>query len=155
MQKTNAMRILDKNKISYEINEYEVDDNIDGISVSNKLGQNEADVFKTLVSIGSDKNNYVFVIPVNKNLDLKKCAKAVGVKNIEMLHVKDLLKTVGYVRGGCSPVGMRKQLITVFDNSILERKSIFVSGGKIGVQIKININDLIKITNGKVADIIV
>lgn len=155
MQKTNAMRILDKNKISYEINEYEVDDSIDGISVSNKLGQNEDDVFKTLVSVGNDRNNYVFVIPVNKNLDLKKCAKAVGVKNIEMLHVKDLLKTVGYVRGGCSPVGMRKQLITVFDNSILERKSIFVSGGKIGVQIKININDLIKITNGKVADIIV
>lgn len=155
MQKTNAMRILDKNKISYEINEYEVDDSIDGISVSNKLGQSEDNVFKTLVSVGNDRNNYVFVIPVNKNLDLKKCAKAVGVKNIEMLHVKDLLKTVGYVRGGCSPVGMRKQLITVFDNSILERKSIFVSGGKIGVQIKININDLIKITNGKVADIIV
>ena len=107
-QKTNAMRILDAKKIEYNMHTYEVDDNhIDGISVAQKLNQDENMVFKTLVAQGASKNFYVFVIPVAESLDMKKAAKAAGEKNVEMIHVKDINKVTGYIRGGCSPVGMK------------------------------------------------
>ena len=155
IQKTNAMRILDKHKIAYKVHEYDVSDgNIDGLSVTKKLGQNPDFVFKTLVTIGASRQNYVFVIPVNCELDLKKAAKAAGEKNVEMIHVADILKTTGYIRGGCSPVGMKKAFPTFFHKSILEIESIIVSGGKKGLQIELYPKDLISVSNGNVADII-
>lgn len=149
--KTNAMRSLDRLNIVYQVHSYDVSDgHIDGVSVSEKCGENPEQVFKTLVTQTNDKNIYVFVIPVKKELDLKACAKAVGVKGLEMIAVKDLLKTTGYIRGGCSPIGMKKKFVTVYDSSILSIPSILVSGGKIGTQIELNPNDLIKVTDGKV-----
>lgn len=120
--------------------------------MAKKLGEDENLVFKTLVTTGKN-SNYVFVVPVNKELDLKKAASAVDEKKIEMLHLKDLLKTTGYVRGGCSPVGMKKLFPTVIDISASEKDFIYVSGGKIGVQLKIDPNDLISLINGKYEDI--
>lgn len=152
--KTNAMRILDKQKIAYTTHEYENDGHIDGVSVANKLGQDVAKIFKTLVTVGADKNNYVFVIPVADELDLKAAAKAVGTKSVAMIHVAEINKITGYIRGGCSPVGMKKLFKTVYHISILEQESVCVSGGKIGAQIEIAPDNLIKITNGITADII-
>ena len=154
-QKTNAMRILDSNKIAYNMYTYEVDDNhIDGISVAQKLNQDENMVFKTLVAQGSSKNFYVFVIPVAKNLDMKKAAKSAGEKNIEMIHVKDINKVTGYIRGGCSPVGMKKLYPTFVHESGQNLDKIIVSGGKIGFQIELNPKDLQKIINFEYANII-
>ena len=154
IQKTNAMRILDKHKIAYKAHEYDVSDgNIDGLSVTKKLGQNPDFVFKTLVTIGASRQNYVFVIPVNCELDLKKAAKAAGEKNVEMIRVADILKTTGYIRGGCSPVGMKKAFPTFFHKSISDIESIIVSGGKKGLQIELSPKDLISVSNGNVADI--
>lgn len=152
--KTNAMRILESKKIDFEIINYEVDENIDGISVANKVGLDLNIVFKTLVTVGADKNNYVFVIPVNKELDLKKAAKSVNVKKIEMIHVKDIKKLTGYIRGGCSPIGMKKLYKTVIDNSAMEFNQIYVSGGKLGAQIKISPRDLIEITDADIYDLV-
>ncbi|WP_100065386.1 Cys-tRNA(Pro) deacylase [Miniphocaeibacter massiliensis] len=140
--KTNAMRILDSNNIEYELNTYDVDENIDGKSVAKKLNEIEDKVFKTLVTIGQDKNYYIFVIPVTKELDLKNAAKAVGVKKLEMIHVKDLKNITGYIRGGCSPIGMKKLFKTVIDESSKLYEKIYVSGGKLGTQIKISPKDL-------------
>ncbi len=150
MKKTNAMRILDSKKIDYEIISYEVDDNIDGKSVAKKLNLEEDVIFKTLVTIGHDKNYYVFIIPVTGELDLKAAAKSVGVKKVEMIHVKDIKNITGYIRGGCSPIGMKKLFNTVIDESANIHDKIYVSGGKLGTQIKISPNDLI---NGMNADI--
>ncbi|HHX68391.1 MAG: Cys-tRNA(Pro) deacylase [Miniphocaeibacter sp.] len=152
--KTNAMRILESKKIDFEIINYEVDENIDGVSVANKVGLDLNIVFKTLVTVGADKNNYVFVIPVNRELDLKKAAKSVKVKKIEMIHVKDIKKLTGYIRGGCSPIGMKKLFKTVIDNSAMEFNQIYVSGGKLGAQIKISPKDLIEIINGDICDLV-
>lgn len=152
--KTNAMRMLDSKKIDYEIINYEVDENIDGISVAKKTNLDEDTVFKTLVTIGADKNNYVFVIPVNKELDLKKAAKSVGVKKVEMIHVKDIKNLTGYIRGGCSPIGMKKLFKTVIHNSALENEKIYISGGKLGAQIKISPEDLSKIINADIDDLV-
>ncbi|QQK08870.1 Cys-tRNA(Pro) deacylase [Miniphocaeibacter halophilus] len=152
--KTNAMRILESKKIDFEIINYEVDENIDGISVANKVGLDLNIVFKTLVTIGADNNNYVFVIPVNRELDLKKAAKSVNVKKIEMIHVKDIKKITGYIRGGCSPIGMKKLYKTVLDNSAMEFNQIYVSGGKLGAQIKISPRDLIEITDADIYDLV-
>ena len=105
--KTNAMRILDKNKIDYEVNTYECDEFKDGVSIADMLGQEYARSFKTLVTIGKSNNYYVFVIPVDKEIDMKKAAKSVGEKNIEMVHVKNINKVTGYIRGGCTPIGMK------------------------------------------------
>lgn len=141
--KTNAMRILDKNKINYEILTYEnKDGKIDGVSVAEKLGINEKYVFKTLVTVASSKSIYVFVIPVSSELDFKKAAKIAGEKNIEMINVNDLLKYTGYIRGGCSPLGMKKMYKTFIDNSANTLEYLVFSGGKIGVQIKIKPTDL-------------
>ena len=154
-QKTNAMRILDAKKIEYNMHTYEVDDNhIDGISVAQKLNQDENMVFKTLVAQGASKNFYVFVIPVAESLDMKKAAKAAGEKNVEMIHVKDINKVTGYIRGGCSPVGMKKLYPTFVHESGQNLEKIIVSGGKIGFQIELNPEDLQKIINFKYADII-
>lgn len=154
-QKTNAMRILDSKKIQYNMYNYEVDDNhIDGISVAHKLGQDENMVFKTLVAQGNSKSFYVFAIPVAENLDMKKAAKAAGEKNVEMIHVKDINKVTGYIRGGCSPVGMKKLYPTFVHESGQSLDRIIVSGGKIGFQIELKPEDLQKTINFKYADII-
>ncbi len=153
--KTNAMRMLERAKISYSAHEYPHEEGaaVDGATVAALTGQDPAKVFKTLVTQGADRNFYVFVIPVLAELDLKKAAKAAGVKSVSMLHVADLLKTTGYVRGGCSPVGMKKQFATVFDESCLAQDTILVSAGRIGTQIEAAPADLIKVTRGKTAPI--
>ncbi|WP_163100769.1 Cys-tRNA(Pro) deacylase [Peribacillus alkalitolerans] len=152
--KTNAMRILDKEKISYEMMTYRADDGkIDGVSVAQKIGRKEEVVYKTLVSQGSSKGNYVFVIPVETELDLKKAAKAVGEKKVEMILVKDILKVTGYIRGGCSPIGMKKLFPTFIDESAKALDTIIVSGGNIGVQIELKIDDLVKVIKGQVVDL--
>ncbi|SFJ66937.1 Cys-tRNA(Pro)/Cys-tRNA(Cys) deacylase [Terrisporobacter glycolicus] len=154
-QKTNAMRILDSKKVEYNMYTYEADDNhIDGISVAHKLNQDENMVFKTLVAQGASKNFYVFVIPVAESLDMKKAAKSAGEKNVEMIHVKDINKVTGYIRGGCSPVGMKKLYPTILHESGKNLEKIIVSGGKIGFQIELNPEDLQKTINFKYADII-
>lgn len=153
--KTNAMRILDKNKIKYNIYEYEAKDGeIDGISVALKTGKNIEEVFKTLVTQGSSKTFYVFCIPVYNELDLKKAANSVNEKNIEMINPKDLMKITGYIRGGCSPIGMKKLFTTVFDETINSLEKVTVSAGKIGYQIEIIPQDLIKEINGITAAIV-
>ena len=154
-QKTNAMRILDSKKIEYKMYYYEVGDNhIDGVSVAHKLNQDEKMVFKTLVAQGASRNFYVFVIPVAENLDMKKAAKAAGEKNMEMIHVKDINKVTGYIRGGCSPVGMKKLYSTFVHESGKDLEKIIVSGGKIGFQIELSPSDLQETINFKYADII-
>ena len=154
-QKTNAMRVLDKAKIEYKMYTYDHSGGaIDGAAVAAKLGQNPAEVFKTLVTQGADKNYYVFAIPVLAELDLKKAAKAVGAKSVEMIHVADINKVTGYIRGGCSPVGMKKQYKTVFDASALNLPIIIVSGGRIGTQIALAPHALISFVRGEVCDIV-
>lgn len=145
------MRILDQNDISYTIHTYDItDDMIDGVSVAKKCGENPEQVFKTLVTVGNDKNHYVFVIPVAEKLDMKECAKAVGVKNVEMIPQKELLGLTGYIHGGCSPIGMKKKFETVFDETIILFDKIMVSGGRVGTQVEVNVEDLIRITDGKI-----
>ena len=153
--KTNAMRLLDRNKIEYTTHAYENEDGkIDGIAVAHKIGKDESCVFKTLVTIGHSKENYVFVVPVAEELDMKKAAKAAGEKNVEMIHVKDINKTTGYIRGGCSPLGMKKVFKTFIHNSALDFETIVFSGGKIGSQIEMNPNDLPKVIGCEFVDII-
>lgn len=148
--KTNAMRILDSNKINYEMIAYESKDGkIDGISVANKIGIDEANVFKTLVAQGTSKELYVFVIPVAEELNLKESAVIAGEKKIEMIHVNDIMKYTGYIRGGCSPIGQKHQYKTFIHESAKELDFIVVSAGKIGYQIKINPNDLISVVKGE------
>ena len=154
-QKTNAMRILDKNKINYEVITYDIsDDKIDGISVAEKTGQDMKEVYKTLVTQGVSRELYVFVIPVDKELDLKKAAKSAGEKSLQMIHVKDITKYTGYIRGGCSPVGMKKLYKTFIQEEARDLENICVSGGKKGLQVKLEPMDLIKIINGSFADVI-
>ena len=146
--KTNAMRILDTHNIEYNIITYDKKDGkVDGVSVAKKIGKDPEKVFKTLVAQGSSGELYVFIIPVAEELDLKKAAKATGEKKIEMLPVKDITKYTGYIRGGCSPIGMKKIYPTFIDESSLSLDSIIVSGGKIGVQIEMNIESLQSVTN--------
>lgn len=152
--KTNVMRILEKEKIKYTAHEYpHGKDAVDGVTVAKLMGQNPECVFKTLVTKGIGRDYYVFVVPVDKELDLKKCAKSVGEKSVEMIPVKDINKITGYVRGGCSPVGMKKQYLTIYHITADSIPSIIVSAGKIGYQIELNPRDLINLTNGQTADI--
>lgn len=152
--KTNVMRILDKENIVYNIYTYEVRDNsIDGISVANKLGISVKKVFKTLVTKGHSGDFYVFVIPVAKELNLKAAARSVEEKSVEMIKVNDMLKITGYIRGGCSPIGMKKAYTTVIDESSVDLDRIIVSGGKIGFQVEINPKDLIRLVNAKTSSI--
>ena len=152
--KTNVMRILEQNKIAYKAHEYpHGQDAVDGVTVAKLLGEDPAQVFKTLVTRGS-KGYYVFVLPVAEELNLKKAARAVGEKAVEMIHVKELLPLTGYVRGGCSPVGMKKTFPTVFHQSILDIPAVMVSAGKIGWQIEVAPADLLGLVRGQTADII-
>jgi Cys-tRNA(Pro)/Cys-tRNA(Cys) deacylase len=152
--KTNAIRILDANKIPYEVLTYDnKDGKIDGISVAEKIGRDPKEVYKTLVAQGASKSIYVFVIPVEAELDLKKAAKAAGEKNVEMIPVKDIQKWTGYIRGGCSPVGMKKDYKTFLDESSLQIDSIVVSAGKIGVQMVIDPTQLRNLTRAETIDV--
>lgn len=145
--KTNAMRILDSAKVEYEINLYECDEFVDGVQIANMLSQPYDMSFKTLVCQGKSGEYYVFVIAVDKELDLKKCAAAVGEKSVELIHVKDITKVTGYIRGGCSPLGMKKKYQTVIDMSAKNKDKIIISGGRIGAQILISPTDLQRVTN--------
>ncbi|MDK0870995.1 Cys-tRNA(Pro) deacylase [Clostridium perfringens] len=153
--KTNAMRILDSKKVSYEMLSYESEDGkIDGISVAHKIGVDEKNVFKTLVAQGTSKELYVFVIPVAEELDLKNAAKIAGEKKVEMIAVKDIMKYTGYIRGGCSPIGMKKNYKTFIHESAEDLDFIIFSAGKIGHQIKMNPKDLVSVVEGKFAFLI-
>jgi len=152
--KTNVMRILDKANIQYQFYFYDHEDGkIDGVSVAHKLGQKEEQVFKTLVTRGASREFYVFVVPVAKELNLKAAAKSVGEKSVEMIHVDEINKTTGYIRGGCSPVGMKKQFTTVIDSSCEQVASIIVSGGKIGTQVELEPHALLSLIRGTTAGI--
>lgn len=146
--KTNAMRILDKAKVSYTAHQYTPEDGkIDGISVADKMGCPREIVYKTLVTVAPSKEYYVFVIPVEKELNLKAAAKAVGEKSVEMIHVADINKVTGYIRGGCSPVGMKKEYKTVIDESVKNLDKFYISAGRIGSQLEIAPSELKKIVN--------
>ena len=152
--RTNAMRILDGQKIKYNVYTYDSSDGkIDGVSVAEKVGQDPRMVYKTLVAQGSSKNLYVFILPVAAELDLKKAAKVTGEKKVDMIPVKDIQKLTGYIRGGCSPVGMKKHYTTFIDASAREIEQIVVSGGKIGVQMELSVSDLATVTKGEITDL--
>ena len=147
--KTNAVRILDRNKINYELITYECDEFIDGMHTAEITGAPVEQSYKTLVMQGKSKQFYVFVIPIAREVDLKAAAKAVGEKSVEMIHVKDLTKITGYLRGGCSPLGMKKQFPTVIDSTATSFDEIYISGGRIGTTIKLNPNELAKVVNAQ------
>lgn len=151
--KTNAMRILDRNKLKYVEHIYECDGFTDGITISERLGQPFEKVFKTLVTIGKSRKYFVFVVPVAEELNLKKAAAAVGEKSVEMIHVKDITAITGYVRGGCSPIGMKKQFETVIDITAKQQNTIIFSGGRLGTQIEMNPIELASLINAEFADI--
>ena len=152
--KTNVMRVLEKEKIPYTGREYpHGKEAVDGVTVAKLLDQKVECVFKTLVTTNGKNEYFVFVIPVDKELDLKKAAKAVGVKSVEMIPVKDINKVTGYIRGGCSPIGMKKQYQTVFHITAKKQEQIAVSAGKIGYQIEANPDDLIGLTGGCYQDV--
>ena len=153
--KTNVMRVLDSRGISYTAHTYPTDGAIDGVSVAKMLGQDPECVFKTLVTRGTSGGYYVFDIPVAENLDLKKAAKAVGEKSIVMLPQKELLPLTGYVHGGCSPVGMKKQFPTVFHETVEIIDTLMVSAGKIGYQVQCDPADLLTLLDARTADVTV
>lgn len=153
-EKTNVMRVLDQKKVPYTPHAYPVGDEApDGVSVAQMLGQDRLAVFKTLVAKGASGGYYVFDVPVEATLDLKKAAKAVGEKSIAMLPAKELLPLTGYVHGGCSPVGMKKRFPTVFHQSCLEQETICVSAGKVGFQVEVRPADLIALVGASTADV--
>ena len=153
-EKTNVMRILEQKKIVYKSFEYSDTEAISGVEVANVLGENVNQVFKTLVTVGATKVNYVFMIPVHKELDLKKAAKAVGEKSIAMIKSKELLPLTGYIHGGCSPIGMKKQFRTVIHVTAANFQTILFSGGKIGFQVEVSPEDLKKVVPYETADIV-
>ena len=153
--KTNAIRILESEKIHYELMEYDVSDGlIDGVSVAEKTGQVVETVYKTLVTTVGAKELFVFLLPVALELDLKKAAKVAGVKKLEMLPLKDLTKETGYVRGGCSPVGMKRKYPTFIDESALDLEKVIVSAGRPGAQMSLVPKDLAEVTSAKFYDIV-
>ena len=152
-EKKNVMRLLEQKKIPYQMHDYTESGAIAGEDVARVLGENPDEVFKTLVTVGKSKQNYVFIVPVNKELNLKKAASAVSEKSIEMIKSKDLLPLTGYVHGGCSPIGMKKQFPTVVHNTAENMENILFSGGKIGMQVELKTEDFKKIINIKFADI--
>lgn len=153
-EKTNVMRILDKKKIKYNSYCYINTDAISGIEVAHVLGQNPKQVFKTLVTIGKSKKYYVFVIPVEKELNLKKAAKSVGEKSIEMIRSKDLLPLTGYIHGGCSPIGMKKYFVTTIDISVKDLETFIFSAGKIGYQVELSLDELSKVIRFQLDDLV-
>ena len=154
-EKTNVMRVLEQKAIAYTAHTYPADGPVDGVSVANYLHQDVEQVFKTLVTKAASGNYYVFDIPVAENLDLKKAAKAVGEKSVAMIPQKELLPLTGYIHGGCSPVGMKKQFPTVFHETVELFDTICVSAGKIGVQVEVAPADLIGLVGAAVADVVV
>ena len=154
MVKTNAMRILEKNKIPYEMRTYECDEFTDGIHVADLLGISYEKMYKTLVTVGKSKNYYVFVIPVAEEIDFKKAAKAVQEKSLEMLPLKDLTAVTGYVRGGCTAIGMKKKFKTMIQKEAADLEKIIVSGGKIGLQLILLPDDLKRAADAEYAELI-
>lgn len=152
--KTNVMRILNSLKIDYQTHNYTDTDAISGLEVASALGQNPDVVFKTLVTEGHSRNYYVFLVPVSCDLDLKKAAKSVGEKSVEMIKLKDLLPLTGYVHGGCSPIGMKKPFKTTIDETAELYDKIIFSGGKIGYQVEISLSELKKAIDFQLADIV-
>ncbi len=152
--KTNAMRILDKLKIDYKVNFYECEEFIDGVHIADKLGQSYDSSFKTLVLCGKSKAYYVFALPVDKELDMKKAARVVGEKSLEMVHVKDINAVTGYIRGGCTPIGMKKQYRTVIHETAQLFDRVIVSGGRLGTQLVLAPDDLAKACSGEFANIV-
>ena len=156
MTKTNAMRLLEAAKIPFEVMEYEVDENnLSGVNTAKKTGKDPSQIFKTLVFSGEKQGYGVCCIPACEELDLKKTAKAFGEKKVEMLHVKDLLKVTGYIRGGCSPVGMKKLFPTVIDETAILFDKIYVSAGVRGIMLGIEPNALAEYVNAKLLDVTV
>ena len=154
MNKTNAMRQLDAAKIKYEVLEYEVDENnLAGTHVADQIGLSYDVVFKTIVTKGDKTGHLVFCVPCDKEIDLKKAAAATGNKKVEPLHVKDLLGLTGYIRGGCSPIGMKKKFPTYFDSSVEKCEKITVSAGVRGAQLLLDTQSLMKFVGAKIADI--
>lgn len=153
--KTNAMRMLDRQKVKYEAFSYECDEFIDGIHSADKIGASYDQSFKTLVMEGKSGGYFVFVVPIEKEVDRKAAAKAVGEKTVDMIHVKDITKITGYVRGGCSPLGMKKLFPTFIHNSAENFDKIYVSGGRIGTTICLDPKELAEVTRAQFADIIV
>lgn len=159
-EKTNVMRILEQKKIPYTAHFYQEDDGPEGtreygVHVAQMLGQDPSRGFKTLVTRGASKQIYVFEVPVAENLDLKKAAKAVGEKSMELLHVAEINAITGYIRGGCSPVGMKKQYPTVFHETALDHPTIYISAGKIGAQAEVDPKALVALLRAQTADVIV
>lgn len=154
-EKTNVMRILDQKKLDYRSHCYVDTGVVSGVEVAAVLNQNPRQVFKTLVTVGSSNNNYVFMVPVRKELDLKKAAKSVGEKSISMIRSKDLLALTGYIHGGCSPIGMKKQFRTVIDVSAESFDTIIFSGGKIGYQVETSLEELKRVLRFEIGDIVV
>ena len=152
-EKTNVMRLLEQKKIPYQSYTYDTETAISGMEVAELLQQNPNQVFKTLVTVGASKRNYVFVVPVCGELHLKKAAKAVGEKSIEMIKSKELLPLTGYVHGGCSPIGMKKLFTTVIHETAKLYETIIFSGGKIGYQVEVSVENLAKIVPFTLQDV--
>lgn len=152
-EKTNVMRILEQKKINFKTHNYLQSGAISGMEVAIVLNENPDVVFKTLVTIGKSKTNYVFLVPVNRELDLKKAATSVNEKSIEMIKSKDLLNLTGYIHGGCSPIGMKKEFTTVIDKTASECETIIFSAGKIGYQVETSLEELKKVIKFKLEDI--
>ena len=153
--KTNAMRILDRMKIPYQAHTYECDEFVDALKIADQLQLPYEKVYKTLVTVGNSRNYFVFVIPIHKELDLKKAARAVGEKSLSTIHVKEIQQVTGYIRGGCTAVGMKKQYVTRIDESAQALPGIVVSGGRIGTQLELAPEDLKRASGAEYADVIV
>ena len=153
-EKTNVMRILEQKKIKYNSYSYASTQAISGMEVATALNQDPNCVFKTLVTVGTSRNNYVFLVPVNKELNLKKAAKSFNEKKVEMIKSKELLPLTGYIHGGCSPIGMKKQFKTVINTTAQNFEKIIFSAGKIGYQVEMSLENLQKVINFTLADIV-
>lgn len=152
--KTNAMRILETMKIPFETHTYECDEFIDGIQIADMLGLPHDKVFKTLVTVGASKNYFVFVIPIAEELDMKKAARSVGEKNVAMIPVKDINQVTGYIRGGCTAIGMKKQYVTRVAEEAILQDTIIVSGGRLGMQIELKPDELLQAAGAAYADLL-
>ncbi len=153
-QKTNAMRILEKQQIPHTVNTYACDEFVDGVTVADQLGQPHESSFKTLVAVGKSGGHTVFVVPIAEELDMKAAARAAGEKSVELIPVKELFALTGYIRGGCTPIGMKKAFPTIIHASVLDFATVIISGGRIGAQILLSPQDLVRVTRAKIADII-
>jgi Cys-tRNA(Pro)/Cys-tRNA(Cys) deacylase len=152
--KTNAMRILERAGIAFRTIQYECENFTDAVAIADLLGEPYEKVYKTLVTVGDDRQYYVFVIPIAEELDMKKAARSVGAKSVSMIHVKDINAVTGYIRGGCTAIGMKKQYVTRVDQSAEELPEMIVSGGRIGTQLELAPSDLLSASGAKYADLL-